>query len=285
MSLVTAMTVSPPAERTVGRGNGPAPPPAPAGANEPKVTAHHLARQALIYIRQSSPTQVQRHPESTRRQYGLAERAQRLGWVAEQVVVLDEDQGKSGAGSAAAHEREGFARLVSAVGLGEVGLVLVLEVSRLARNSTEWYRLLELAALTGTLIADDDAVYDPRQFNDRLVLGLRGTVSEVEPHCIQARLQGARLSKARRGELALPLPVGYVRGRDGQIEVDPDQEVQEALRTVFAQFERAGTAGRRRPCSASSAPTGCACPGGATAGPPTASWCGPNRRTRRSIWC
>jgi len=121
-------------------------------------------------------------------------------------------------------------------------LVLVLEVSRLARNSVEWYRLLELAALTGTLIADDDAVYDPRQFNDRLVLGLRGTVSEVELHCIQARLQGARLSKGRRGELVLPLPVGYVRGRDGHIELDPDQEVQEALRTVFAQFERAGTA-------------------------------------------
>jgi DNA invertase Pin-like site-specific DNA recombinase len=248
MTPLTAMTVTRPAGRPAGGGGDLRPSavvaaPAPAAApNEPKVTVHHLARQALLYIRQSSPTQVQRHPESARRQYALAERAQRLGWTAEQVVVIDEDQGKSGAGSAAAHEREGFARLVSAVGLGGVGLVLVLEVSRLARNSAEWYRLLELAALTGTLIADDDAVYDPRQFNDRLVLGLRGTVSEVELHCIQARLQGARLSKARRGELALPLPVGYVRGRDGQIEVDPDQEVQAALRTIFAQFECAGTA-------------------------------------------
>lgn len=248
---MAALPVAPPAGRPAGRGLDlaesaivGAPPTArvPVEVKEPKVTVRHLARQALTYIRQSSPTQVQRHPESARRQYALAERAQCLGWLAEQVVVIDEDQGKSGAGSAAAHEREGFARLVSAVGLGEVGLVLVLEVSRLARNSAEWYRLLELAALTGTLIADDDAVYDPRQFNDRLVLGLRGTVSEVELHCIQARLQGARLSKARRGDLVLPLPVGYVRGRDGQVELDPDQEVQEALRTIFAQFARAGTA-------------------------------------------
>jgi len=161
---MTVMAIVAPTERA-----------APPG--DPKVTARHLARQALIYVRQSSPTQIQRHPESARRQYALAERAQRLGWAAEQVAVIDEDQGKSGAGSAVAHEREGFARLVAAVGLGEVGLVLVLEVSRLARNSAEWYRLLELAALTGALIADEDGVYDPRHFNDRLLLGLRGTVS------------------------------------------------------------------------------------------------------------
>jgi DNA invertase Pin-like site-specific DNA recombinase len=219
--------------------------PAPAAVvtpADPKVTARHLARQAVVYVRQSSATQVQRHPESARRQYALTERAQRLGWAPEQVVVIDEDQGKSGAGRAAAHERDGFARLASSVGLGEVGLVLALEVSRLARNSAEWYRLLELATLAGALIADEDAVYDPRQFNDRLLLGLRGTVSEVELHCLQARLQGARLSKVRRGALALPLPVGYVRGRDGQVELDPDQEVQEAIRTVFAQFERLGAA-------------------------------------------
>jgi DNA invertase Pin-like site-specific DNA recombinase len=214
----------------------------PAAPPDPKVTAHHLARQAIVYVRQSSATQVQRHPESARRQYALTERAQRLGWAAEQVEVIDDDQGKSGAGRAGAPERAGFARLASAVALGEVGLVLALEVSRLARNSAEWYRLLELATLAGALIADEDAVYDPRHFNDRLLLGLRGTVSEVELHCLQARLQGARLSKVRRGELALPLPVGYVRGRDGQVELDPDQEVQGALRTVFAQFERLGTA-------------------------------------------
>jgi DNA invertase Pin-like site-specific DNA recombinase len=202
---------------------------------------HHLRRRALIYVRQSSPTQVQRHPESARRQYGLAERAQRLGWTEDQITTIDEDQGKSGAGSAAAHDREGFGRVVSAVGLGEVGIILALEVSRLARNSAEWYRLLELAALAGVLIADEDSVYDPRAFNDRLLLGLRGTISEVELHCIQARLQGARLSKVRRGEFPLELPVGYVRSADGQVEFDPDQEVQGTIRTILTQFERLGT--------------------------------------------
>ena len=220
----------------------PAPRRGAAELGDPRITPRHLAQQALIYVRQSSPTQVLRHPESARRQYALAERAQRLGWPAEQITIIDDDQGKSGAGSAAAHEREGFARLVSAVGLGDVGLILVLEVSRLARNSAEWYRLLELAALAGALIADDDAVYDPRAFNDRLLLGLRGTISEVELHCIQARLQGARLSKVQRGELPLPLPVGYVRDRDGRVELDPDQEVQGAIRTIFTQFARLGTA-------------------------------------------
>jgi DNA invertase Pin-like site-specific DNA recombinase len=209
---------------------------------DPRITLRHLSRRALVYVRQSSPTQVLRHPESARRQYALADRAQRLGWEAEQITIIDADQGKSGAGSAAGHERTGFGQLVSAVGLGEVGLVLVLEVSRLARNSVEWYRLLELAALTGALIADEDAIYDPRQFNDRLVLGLRGTISEVELHCIQARLQGAQRSKAQRGELRMRLPVGFVRGRDGQIEPDPDQEVQGALRTVYSQFEALGSA-------------------------------------------
>ena len=207
-----------------------------------KVQPRHLTRTALIYVRQSHPSQVQRHPESARRQYGLVERAQALGWPAEQITVIDDDQGKSAAGSAAAHERDGFARLVSAVGLGEVGIILALEVSRLARNSAEWYRLLELAALAGVLIADDGAVYDPRLFNDRLLLGLRGTVSEVELHCIQERLRGARHSKAQRGELRLRLPAGYVYSHDGRVELDPDQAVQAALRTIFEQFARLGTA-------------------------------------------
>src|SRR5712692_5772306 len=207
----------------------------------PKVTARHLGKRALIYVRQSSPTQVQRHPESARRQYGLTERAQRLGWEPTQTIVIDDDQGKSAAGSAAEHGRDGFAHVVSAVGLGEVGLILALEVARLARNSAEWYRLLELAALAGVLIGDEDTIYDPRDFNDRLLLGLRGTISEVELHCIQARLRGARLSKARRGELPLGLPIGYVRGTDGQVEFDPDEEVQGALHTIFAQFARLGS--------------------------------------------
>jgi len=209
---------------------------------DPKIDPRHLVRQALIYVRQSHPNQVQRHPESARRQYGLVERAEQLGWPREQTTVIDEDQGKSAAGSAAAHGRDGFAQLVSAVGLGAVGIVLALEVSRLARNSAEWYRLLELAALAGTLIADDATVYEPRLFNDRLLLGLRGTISEVELHCIQERLQGARLSKARRGELPLRLPAGYVAARGGAVELDPDQEVQGAIRTIFAQFEQLGTA-------------------------------------------
>ncbi len=214
----------------------------PATPRDPKITARHLAHGALIYVRQSSPTQVQRHPESARRQYGLTERAQRLGWDAAQITIIDEDQGKSAAGSAAAHERDGFAQVVAAVGLGEVGLILALEVARLARNSAEWYRLLELAALAGVLIGDEDTIYDPRDFNDRLLLGLRGTISEVELHCIQARLHGARMSKARRGEFPLLLPIGYVRGADGQVEFDPDAEVQGALRTIFTQFERLGSA-------------------------------------------
>src|SRR5918911_5005746 len=216
------------------------------GAVEPladgKVHARHQARRALIYVRQSHPNQVLRHPESARRQYGLVERAERLGWPREQIDVIDEDQGKSAAGSAAAHGRDGFTQLVSAVGLGEVGIVLALEVSRLARNSAEWYRLLELAALAGTLIADDTSVYDPRLFNDRLLLGLRGTISEVELHYIQERLHGARLSKARRGDLPLRLPAGYVTSGEGAVVLDPDQEVQGAIRTIFTQFERLGTA-------------------------------------------
>ncbi|MBV9280431.1 MAG: recombinase family protein [Chloroflexi bacterium] len=211
-------------------------------APDPKIHSRHLTRQAMIYVRQSHPNALRQHPESARRQYGLTERAHQLGWGAEQLRVIDEDQGKTGAGSAAAHGRDGFAELVSAVGLGQVGLVLVLEVSRLARNSAEWYRLIELCALSGTLIADDATVYDPRLFNDRLLLGLRGTISEVELHCIKERLDGARLSKARRGELSIRLPAGYVGGPDGQIALDPDQEVQGAIRTIFAQFERLGTA-------------------------------------------
>jgi DNA invertase Pin-like site-specific DNA recombinase len=233
------MTAQPLSTHPVRTPNGSGPVPLVADA---KLQPRHLARTALIYVRQSHPSQVQRHPESARRQYALVERARALGWPADQITVIDEDQGKSAAGSAAAHERDGFGRLVSAVGLGEVGLILALEVSRLARNSAEWYRLLELAALAGVLIADEAAIYDPRLFNDRLLLGLRGTISEVELHCIQERLAGARQSKAQRGELHLRLPAGYVYGSDGRVEFDPDQAVQAALRAIFDQFARLGTA-------------------------------------------
>lgn len=220
----------------------PQPSAAPLPAAEAKIQPRHLASAAIIYVRQSHPSQVQRHPESARRQYGLVTRAQALGWPVDQITVIDADQGKSAAGSAAAHERDGFAQLVSAVGLGEVGIILALEVSRLARNSAEWYRLLELAALAGVLIADDATVYDPRLFNDRLLLGLRGTVSEIELHCIQERLRGARRSKAERGELRLRLPAGYVYGSDGRVEFDPDEAVQAAVRVIFEQFRRRGSA-------------------------------------------
>jgi DNA invertase Pin-like site-specific DNA recombinase len=151
-------------------------------------------------------------------------------------------QGKSGAGSTAAHDRTGFAQLVSAVGLGEVELILALEVSRLARNSAERYRLPDLAAVAGVLIGDEDGLYDPREFNDRLLLGLRATIREVELHCIQARLHGAELNKARRGELVRRLRIGFIRSGEGRIELEPDQEIQGAVRTEFEQFERLGSA-------------------------------------------
>ena len=183
---MTTALVDAPADRSLDRSTLPV-----RTVSDPKNHSRHLTRQALIYVRQSHPNQVRHHPESARRQYGLVERARQLGWEAEQVRVIDEDQGKSGAGSAVAHGRDGFTELVSAVGLSEVGMVLALEVSRLARNSAEWYRLLELCALSGTLIADDATIYDPRLFNDRLLLGLRGTISEVELHCIKERLDGA----------------------------------------------------------------------------------------------
>ena len=163
-----------------------------------KVTAEHLRRLAYLYVRQSSLQQVQDHRESTARQYDLRRRAQALGWSADQIIVIDEDLGLSGASAAA---RSGFQRLVAEVGLGRVGLVMGLEVSRLARNSTDWHRLLEICALAETLILDEDGIYEPSHFNDRLLLGLKGTMSEAELHVLRARLLGGQLNKARRGEL------------------------------------------------------------------------------------
>jgi len=161
-----------------------------------KVTAEHLRRHAYLYVRQSSLQQVHDHRESTARQYDLKRRAQALGWATEQIVVIDDDLGLSGASAA---ERRGFQRLVAEVGLGRVGLVMGLEVSRLARNSSDWHRLLEICALAETLILDEDGIYDPSHFNDRLLLGLKGTMSEAELHVLRARLLGGLLNKARRG--------------------------------------------------------------------------------------
>jgi DNA invertase Pin-like site-specific DNA recombinase len=180
-----------------------------------------------LYVRQSTLRQVVENTESTQRQYALRERAIALGWPLERVQVIDCDQGQSGASAA---DREGFQRLVAEVSLGHAGIVLGLEVSRLARNNSDWHRLLEICALTGTLILDEDGLYDPGQFNDRLLLGLKGTISEAELHVLRARLRGGILSKARRGELRTPLPVGLVYDSRGQVVLDPDRQVQDALR-------------------------------------------------------
>jgi DNA invertase Pin-like site-specific DNA recombinase len=204
-----------------------------------KVTAEHLQRTAYLYVRQSTLRQVLENTESTQRQYALRQRAIAFGWSTEQIVVIDQDQGQSGASAA---DREGFQRLVAEVGMGRAGIVLGLEVSRLARNSADWHRLLEICGMSGTLILDEDGLYDPGDFNDRLLLGLKGTMSEAELHFIRARLQGGILSKARRGELQTALPVGLVYDPAGKVSLDPDSGVQHALRHLFATFQRTGSA-------------------------------------------
>src|SRR5438128_6923625 len=206
---------------------------------EGKVTADHLRRLAYLYIRQSSLHQVHEHRESTARQYDLKRRAQALGWTAEQLIIVDEDLGLSGASAA---ERSGFQRLVAEVGLGRVGLVMGLEVSRLARNSSDWHRLLEICALAETLILDEDGIYDPSHFNDRLLLGLKGTMSEAELHLLRARLIGGQINKARRGELWMKPPIGFVYSSEGALVLDPDKQVQQALRLSFDTFRRTGSA-------------------------------------------
>ena len=204
-----------------------------------KVTAGHLARSAYLYVRQSTLRQVLTNTESTARQYALRQKAIALGWPAGQVITIDVDQGQSGASAA---DREGFQRLVAEVGMGRAGIVLGLEVSRLARNNADWHRLLEICALTGTLICDEDGLYDPGGFNDRLLLGLKGTMSEAELHFIRARLRGGQLSKARRGELKMGLPIGLVYDPSDKIVLDPDLSVREAVGHLFAVFARTGSA-------------------------------------------
>ena len=207
-----------------------------------KITASHLARQAIVYLRQSSAAQVEHNRESTDRQYALAGKARELGWPDERVVVIDEDLGLSGSGAVA---RSGFARLTAEVALAHVGLVLGLEVSRLARNNAEWYRLIDLAGLTDTLIGDADGLYHPALFNDRLLLGLKGTMSEAELHVLRARLNGGIRNKAARGELRRGLPVGFVWGEaEGEVCFHPDEAVVTAIRTVFARFSETGSARR-----------------------------------------
>jgi DNA invertase Pin-like site-specific DNA recombinase len=205
-----------------------------------KVKLSHTRRAAFVYIRQSSPQQVENNRESTARQYALVEKAWELGWAREQVTVVDEDLGLSGSGTV---KRSGFARMTAEVALGHVGIVLGLEVSRLARNNADWYRLLDLCGMTDTLIGDSDGIYHPAAFNDRLILGLKGTMSEAELHILRARLEGGIRNKAARGELRRGLPVGFVWGEgDGEVCFDPDAAVVGAIRTVFAKFTELGSA-------------------------------------------
>jgi DNA invertase Pin-like site-specific DNA recombinase len=203
-----------------------------------KIQGWHRDRLAVVYVRQSSRQQVLDHGESTRLQYGLAERAVALGWPASRVMVIDEGLGRSAANAA---ERPGFARLVAEITMGHVGLVLGLEMSRLARVGRDWHQLIELCSLAGALLADADGVYDPNWYNDRLLLGLKGTMTEVELRLIKQRMASGRLAKAGRGELAFPLPAGYVRRPSGGVALDPDEQVQAVVRLVFRLFEQLGT--------------------------------------------
>ncbi|MCA1677439.1 MAG: recombinase family protein [Actinobacteria bacterium] len=209
-------------------------------SEHPKLQASHLRRQAFVYVRQSTQAQLERNTESTERQYALVQRALELGFRREQVVVIDEDLGISGSGSC---ERPGFAHLAAEVGLGHAGLVLGLEVSRLARNSADWYRLLDLCGVTDTVIGDGDGLYHPGSFNDRLLLGLKGTMSEAELHTLRARLEGGIRNKAKRGELRRGLPVGLVWGEtDGEVLLHPDEAIRGAIAVIFERFAELGSA-------------------------------------------
>jgi DNA invertase Pin-like site-specific DNA recombinase len=204
-----------------------------------KASASHLERRAFLYVRQSSPRQVRENTESTERQYALKQRAVALGWPMNQITVVDDDQGQSGESAA---DREGFQKLVTEVSMGRAGIVLGLEVSRLARNCADWHRLLEICALTDTLILDEDGIYHPADFNDRFLLGMKGEMSAAELHVIRGRLRGGLLNKAKRGELAMQLPLGLAYDDAGRVVLDPDQQVQKAFRLLFETFRRVGTA-------------------------------------------
>lgn len=234
-----------------------------------RIASHHLSRDAYLYVRQSTLRQVNENTESTRRQYALRERAIALGWPAERIVIIDQDLGLSGANSVA---RDGFQTLVAAVGLRKVGIVLGLEVSRLARNSVDWQQLLQLCAYTETLILDEEGIYDAAAFNDKLLLGLKGAMSEAELHLLRSRLRGGIINKARRGELALRLPVGLVHLPDGRCARDPDAGIQASIAAVFEAFDATGgIAGTLRRLLASGVRFPQRAWGGETAG--TIVWC------------
>lgn len=205
------------------------------------ITTQHLRRKAVIYIRQSTPKQVLTHQESLRLQYALKERARQLGWPEENIEIIDRDLGLS---AQAAANREGFKTLLSKVALGEVGLILAYEVTRLCRNCSDWYPLLDICAYTACLIADTDGLYDPATVNGRLLLGLKGQLSELELHTLRNRLTAGLLNKARRGELALQLPTGLERDRLGRVHKDPHAEVASRLEWVFSTFFKQGSASK-----------------------------------------
>src|SRR6266540_5716450 len=204
-----------------------------------KVTAARLRRDAYLYIRQSTLYQVANNTESTARQYDLRGRAVALGWPAGRIHVIDIDQGHSGASSA---DRAGFQLLVAEVSMGKAGIVLGLECSRLARNNADWHRLLEICALNQTLICDEDGLYDPCSFNDRMLLGMKGQLSEAELHLLRARMRGGLLAKASRGELAAQLPVGLADDPAGKVALDPDVGVRHAIGHLFTTFAATGSA-------------------------------------------
>ena len=200
-----------------------------------KIQYHHQDRLAIVYIRQSTLQQVERHGESTKLQYGLVEKAYQFGWSKEQIIIIDDDLGRSGAN---AEGRPGFQRLVAEVSLDRVGIIFGVEISRLARSCKDWYQLLEVCALFSTLIADTDGVYDPTTYNDRLLLGLKGTMSEAELHVIKQRMLAGKKAKAQRGELNMLLPIGYSRRLSGEVIKDPDEQAQSLIALIFDLFEQ-----------------------------------------------
>src|SRR3954454_22769574 len=200
----------------------------------PKLRPWHLDRLAIVYVRQSTPQQVLDHKESTARQYALADRAVALGWARDRVTTIDDDLGKSGQ---SAEGRPGFQRLLAEVALDRVGLILGLEMSRLARSCKDWHQLLELCARFRVLLADADGLYDPNEYSDRLLLGLTGMMSEAELHVLKGRMHQGKLNKARRGELVVSVPAGYVKHTSGQVTLDPDEQVQTVIRLIFDQFD------------------------------------------------
>jgi DNA invertase Pin-like site-specific DNA recombinase len=203
-----------------------------------KIRPDHLDRLAVIYVRQSTLFQVRENTGSTIRQYDLVKRARDLGWTPASIQVVDQDQGQSGSSSLG---RDGFQWLVAEVGLGHVGAILSLEVSRLARSCSDWYRLLEICALSDTLVIDDEGIYDPGAYNDRLLLGFKGNMSEAELHWLHQRLQGGKIAKAEQGQLRFRLPIGLTYDPVGKTVLDPDEAVQEAIRLVFSLFEELGS--------------------------------------------